>query len=116
MIDDVLELMLKSDMHRDWYVADLERLIVPAIKNDRLLVMKDDTRPTGLFSYTFLNREQEAGYKDGSLKLTPQVWDNGPRGGLLYVIDFIAPYNNALHLASLGRKALEDPCLANKHY
>ena len=108
MIDDVLELMLKSNMHRDWYVADLERLVLPAIKNDRLLVMKDDTRPTGLFSYTFLNREQEAGYKDGSLKLTPQVWDNGPKDGMLYVIDFIAPYNNALKVGRFAQKTLTE--------
>ena len=42
MINDVLELMLKSDMHRDWYIADLERLVLPAIEAKKMVVVYED--------------------------------------------------------------------------
>lgn len=106
---DVLELMLQSEIHRRWYIEDLKRLIIPALDNDRMLILYDaDKRPVGLFSYAFLNKEQEAGYRDGSKKLVPAIWENGPKDGMLYVIDFIAPYNNALKVARFSQKVLTD--------
>ena len=72
MIEDVLELMLKSDMHRDWYVSDLERLVLPAIKAKKMTVVYEDKltcqtqifpRPTGLFSHAFLTKEAAEGQK-----------------------------------------------------
>ncbi len=108
MINDVLTLMLMSDMHRDWYVHDLERLVIPAIENDRMLVKYVDSRPTGLFSYAFLPKVAEKAYRDGSAKLTPDVWKNGPQDGSLYVIDFIAPYNNALKVGRFVQKVLTE--------
>ena len=56
MINDVLQLMLKSDMHRDWYVSDLERLVLPAIEAKKMTVVYENKitsktaiypRPTG---------------------------------------------------------------------
>jgi len=109
MMRDVLELMMESEMHRKWYIEDMKRLVIPALENKKMLVMyDDDARPTGLFSYAFLNKEQEAGYKDGSKKLTPDIWSNGPDDGMLYVIDFIAPYNNALKVGRFSQKVLTE--------
>ena len=39
MIQDVLQLMLKSDMHRDWYVSDIERHVLPAIEAKKMTVV-----------------------------------------------------------------------------
>ena len=75
MINDVLELMLKSDMHRDWYIADLERLVLPAIEAKKMVVVYEDKltakteifpRPTGLFSHAFLTKEAAEGYENGT--------------------------------------------------
>jgi len=115
MIEDVLQLMLKSDMHRDWYVSDLERLVLPAIKAKKMTVVYEDKltcktqifpRPTGLFSHAFLTKEAAAGYEDGTRKIQPEDWDYGPRAGKLYVIDFIAPYNNALKIGRFAQQEL----------
>ena len=109
MMRDVLELMLQSEIHRNWYIDDLRRLVIPALENKKMLVIyDDDARPTGLFSYAFLNKEQEAGYKDGSKKLTPDIWSNGPNDGMLYVIDLIAPYNNALQISRFAQRFLTE--------
>lgn len=106
MIHDVLKLMMESEMHRKWYIEDMKRLVVPALENKKMLVMYDETRPAGLFSYAFLPKEVEEGYKDGSKKLPADIWSNGPDDGMLYVIDFIAPYKNALKLGRFAQKVL----------
>jgi len=115
MIGDVLELMLKSDMHRDWYIADLERLVLPAIEAKKMTVVYEDKltsktaiypRPTGLFSHAFLTKEAAEGYETGNRLLQPKDWSYGPRHGKLYVIDFIAPYQNALKISKFAQKEL----------
>lgn len=108
MIHDVLKLMMESEMHRKWYIEDMKRLVIPALENDKMLVMYDETRPAGLFSYAFLPREAEQGYLDGTQKLQPEIWSNGPKDGSLYVIDFIAPYQNALALGRFAQKRLTE--------
>lgn len=118
MIRDVIHLMLQSEMHRDWYIHDLERLVLPAMEEDKLLVMygkgqtateaDDDARPTGLFSYAFLPKAVEQGYLDGTEKLKPEIWSYGPKYGRLYVIDFIAPYQNALKLGRFVQERLTE--------
>jgi len=115
MIDDVLSLMLKSDMHRDWYISDLERLVLPAIEAKRMTVVYEDAittktqifpRPTGLFSHTFLTKEAETGYALGTRKLQSEDWLTGPEDGTLYMIDFIAPYDNVLKICRFAQDEL----------
>lgn len=108
MIGAAITLMLQSEMHRDWYIHDLERLIIPAILNDKLLVMYDGTQPTGLFTYAFLPKDVEEGYVQGTKKLPVSIWSNGPQDGKLFVIDFIAPSQNALSLGRFVQKTLTD--------
>jgi hemolysin-activating ACP:hemolysin acyltransferase len=68
MIHDVLKLMMESEMHRKWYIEDLKRLVIPALENKKMLVMYEDSRPTGLFSYAFLPRIYAKGYVNGTAK------------------------------------------------
>ena len=115
MIQDVLQLMLKSDMHRDWYVSDLERLVLPAIEAKKMTVVYENKltaktaifpRPTGLVSHAFLPRDVQEGYVTGSKKLSPDIWNYGPNDGTLFVVDFIAPYQIALKISKFAQKEL----------
>ena len=108
MIGDALILMLQSKMHRDWYLHDLERLVIPAILNDKLEIMYDNSRPPGLFTYAFLPKNIEQGYKDGTIKLPAEIWSYGPNDGMLYVVDFIAPYRNALKVGRFAQERLTE--------
>ena len=108
MIYDALDLMLRSDMHRDWYIADLDRLVLPAIAEGKLEIMYEDSRPTGLFTYAFLPQDIREGYVNGTEKLPAKIWSFGPKDGMLYVIDFIAPYQNALKLGRFVQKRLTE--------
>ena len=115
MIEDVLQLMLKSDLHRDWYVSDLERLVLPAIEAKKMTEVYEDKltskteiypRPTGLFSHAFLTKEAAEGYETGARFLQPEDWLTTPKDGMLYVIDFIAPYQNALKIGRFAQQEL----------
>lgn len=108
MIYDALDLMLRSDMHRDWYIADLDRLVLPAIAEGKMEIMYEDSRPTGLFTYAFLPQDIREGYVNGTAKLPANIWSFGPKDGMLYVIDFIAPYQNALKLGRFVQKRLTE--------
>jgi hemolysin-activating ACP:hemolysin acyltransferase len=108
MIYDALDLMLRSDMHRDWYIADLDRLVLPAIAEGKMEIMYEDSRPTGLFTYAFLPQDIREGYVNGTTKLPAKIWSFGPKDGMLYVIDFIAPYQNALKLGRFVQKRLTE--------
>ena len=82
MIEDVLDLMEMSEFHQQYDVEDIERLIIPAILNNRCIVIYDDEQtPIGMFTYTWLNEEAEEGYLEGTRKLQPVDWETDPEHG-----------------------------------
>ena len=99
---DIIDLMLLSERHRDFYIKDLERLIFPAMETGRMILFYNDVGVAeGLYSHTFLTPEAQDGYLTGNRKLQPSDWRTGPEDGKLWIIDFIAPYGN---VPKLGRK------------
>ena len=108
MLDDVLKLMMQSEMHREWFVSDLHRLIIPAIEAKKLEIMSFSGIPLGMFTYAFLPRKIEDGYISGEEKLPSDIWNYNPEDGTLYVIDFIAPHKNTLKVARWAQKVLTE--------
>ena len=108
MIEDVLKLMLQSDIHRKWFVHDLERLILPAIAAGKMKVFYENDEPIGMYSHAFLSPEAAKGYLLKTRKIQPEDWSTDHGSGDLYVIDFIAPYGNAHRIARLTQKDLID--------
>jgi hemolysin-activating ACP:hemolysin acyltransferase len=106
MIEAVRELMELSEFHRQYSEKDMQRLIYPAIKNNQCVVYYDEEKPVGMFTYMWLNSQAENGYLDGTRKLQPEDWETSPITGKLYVIDFIAPYNNGAKIARKCRSYL----------
>lgn len=103
---DVIDLMLLSELHRDFYIKDLERLIFPAMRNERLVIFYNDVGvPEGMYSHAFLTNVASEGYMKGTRKLQPEDWATDHKQGTLWVIDFIAPYQNA---AKIARKVQDD--------
>ncbi len=113
---DIILLMLQSDFHRNFLVKDLERLVIPPLIHGKMSViystdytgMSATYTPRGLYSYAFLDEKAEAGYMDGSRKIQPEDWEKGPKEGTLWIIDFIAPYDNARELVRQVQQELTD--------
>ena len=96
MLDDVLKLMTQSEMHREWFVSDLHRLIIPAIEANRLEIMSFSGIPLGMFTYAFLPRKVEDGYISGEEKLPSDIWNYNPGDGtllsLIHISEPTRPY------------------------
>ena len=85
-----VSLMMRSDFHRPWYIADLDNWIVPAIQNERIQFFFEGNEAIGFFTYTFLTECTELGYLTKTDTLGEIDWQTGPQDGRLYVIDFVA--------------------------
>ena len=72
---DAIDLLLESELHRNFYLKDLERLVFPALRNKRMVLFYNDVGAIeGLYSHTFLTDVAQQGYLDGTRKLQPSDW------------------------------------------
>tara|TARA_R110000744_G_scaffold298194_1_gene407861 strand:+ start:744 stop:1145 length:402 start_codon:yes stop_codon:yes gene_type:complete len=88
-LDDALDLMMYSDIHRKWSVGDLHRLIIPPISLGQFGFLRTGGKPVSLLTWAWLTKEAEKGYIEGTRKIQPKDWDAGDE---LWVVDFIAPF------------------------
>ena len=116
MLRDVLDLMLVSAYHCGYSLQEIDGVILPAIDADRLFVMYKQEKPVGMFSYTFLTPEEEEDFVyEWSLSSPKDIWKNTPEDGTLYVMDLIAPYNNAMEVARFMQRKLMQRCKSVGH-
>ena len=108
-IGDAVELITKSPWHsRLPLMGCLEEVILKPLMAGKLNILyatdgcasaETQDRPVALFNHLFLDEAGESAYLAGS-RISLDDWLSGPEGRKLYVIDFIAPYKNAM---ALGR-------------
>lgn len=108
-IGDAVELITKSPWHSGMpLMGCLEEVILKPLIAGKLNILystdacasaETQDRPVALFNHLFLDEAGESAYLAGS-RIALDDWLSGPEGRKLYVIDFIAPYKNAM---ALGR-------------
>ena len=108
-IGDAVELITKSPWHSGMpLMGCLEEVILKPLMAGKLNILYETDackgaetqgRPVALFNHLFLDDAAESSYLSGS-RIALDDWLSGPEGRKLYVIDFIAPYKNAM---ALGR-------------
>lgn len=108
-IGDAIELITKSPWHSGMpLMGCLEEVILKPLMAGKLNILystdacasaETQDRPVALFNHLFLDEAGESAYLAGS-RISLNDWLSGPEGRKLYVIDFIAPYKNAM---ALGR-------------
>lgn len=108
-IADGVELITKSPWHSSLpLVGCLEEVILKPLMAGKLNILystnacattETQGRPAALFNHLFLDDAAENSYLTGS-RIALDDWLSRPEGRKLYVIDFIAPYKNAM---ALGR-------------
>lgn len=107
MIEDVLKLMFQTN-YKNWFVHDLERLILPAIAAGRLKVFYENEEPIGFYSHAFLTPEAAKGYLLKTREIQAGDWSTDHESGDLYLMDIVAPYNNTLKIGRLVQKDLTE--------
>ena len=106
-IGDAVELITKSPWHsRLPLMGCVEEVILKPLLAGKLNILystdackgaENQGQPVALFNHLFLDDAAESSYLSGS-RIALDDWLSGPEGRKLYVIDFIAPYKNAMVL------------------
>ncbi len=84
----ILKLCLGSEVHRQWFVKDIERLFIKPLEDDLARLFYRDGKIIGFGSWAFLSDEVQDAFKSGSRKLQSEDWKSGNN---IWVIDAIAP-------------------------
>ena len=103
MMSEILALMEQSDVHRDWTVSDIQRLIKPAINLGYWVESRSFGHLTGFGTYGFFSNEAFEGYKDRTRKIQPEDFNSGYN---IVLIDIVAPNGTAKELTSKIRSRL----------
>lgn len=102
MVEKILSLMSRSEIHRKWTVEDIGRLIIPAIIHNKIRFYVENGKMLGFTTFAFLSEEAEKGYLDGTRKLQPA--DFKGEEGNMWFIDFVAPYGHTKQFVRALRK------------
>jgi len=86
--EDILRLCLGSEVHRHWFVKDLERLFIKPLEDDLARLFYRDGKIIGFGSWAFLSNEVIDAFISGKRKLQSDDWKSGPN---IWIIDAIAP-------------------------
>lgn len=103
VLGQVVGLMTASPIHRDWTVADIERLIVPPLMLGQYVAIAEKDQMLAFATYAFLSQEAMDGFVSGQRKLRASDWRSGPHK---WLIDAIAPSGHARPAMGMVRAAL----------
>lgn len=84
-----------SSLHQGWAFSSLHSWILPPLKAKQYRIYHRGDRPVGFVTWAYLSDEVEQAYVRNTRSLNPDAWNSGPRG---WIIDFIAPFGDALKI------------------
>jgi cytolysin-activating lysine-acyltransferase len=89
VLGEIVWLMSQSQTHKQFFINDLEWLVMtPALLQQYRLYYASD-RPMGVLFWGFVDEEVEKRLVTGSAKLRPQDWKSGDK---LWIVDIVAPF------------------------
>lgn len=89
LFGEVVWLFTQSPRHKNFFLFDLEWLVMTPIMLKQFRVFYATDRPIGVALWAFVNEEVEKRLMAGNAKLAPADWKSGDR---LWLVDIIAPY------------------------
>jgi cytolysin-activating lysine-acyltransferase len=88
----IVWLLMSSPLHRQTFLADLERTILPALMCQQYRIFKHRQVPVGFVTWAYVNDEIDARFLAGKPVLKPEEWRSGDR---IWVVDLVAPFGGA---------------------
>lgn len=103
LLADALVVLGSSTYHQGMDIEKLERYIIAAIKNRRLIIIRNkEEQPIGVFTWTWLSPDLESRYMADPSVLTAS--DFASNDGTLWAIDFAAPFGYCRQVVRALRK------------
>jgi len=92
LIGEVASLMISSDLHINYRLADLRDIFMPAIDCNQFRIYHNNKKlPVGFVCWAYLSDEIDKLYVEGKYKIKPQDWNSGNNG---WIIEMIAPFGH----------------------
>lgn len=109
-VGEVVKLMMCSKAHRHYTMKHIDRLVLPALINNKCHVYysQNDGDMIGFISYTFLNSETEKKYLSRSGLIDWEDWSTKPEEGNFWVMDVIAPFGGGSKMCRDTAQQLAD--------
>jgi len=95
ILGEVVWLLTKSNLHRDWSIASIEQWVMPAISKQRFRLYHEGDKPVGYVSWAHMSQRAEKAYVKNTRLLSPDDWESGDR---LWFVDFITPFGHAMRV------------------
>jgi len=105
MLEHVLNLMRRSDHHRNYSVDTILRCIVPPLERGQHTYLVRDGAVVACGSWAWLPEGKAEAFLHDAYKLKPDDWCSGDT---LVFMDFIAPGGHALALYGQLRRTFKD--------
>jgi cytolysin-activating lysine-acyltransferase len=101
MLDQVINLMTFSDIHKVWTVDQVNRCIVPPVNLKQCTGIIEDGYLVAWVSWAFMSEEIGDKFLDGAYTMQPESWRSGDR---LILMDLIAPFQHTHKLVKIVRQ------------
>ncbi|MCC6775907.1 MAG: toxin-activating lysine-acyltransferase [Hyphomicrobiales bacterium] len=92
VLGEIVWLMSQSALHKQFFISDLEWLVMTPVLLQQFRLFYDDTKPIGVAFWATVSAEVEERLAAGTTRLRPQDWKSGDR---LWVVEVIAPFGGA---------------------
>ena len=92
MLGEIVWLMSQSPLHKQFFISDLEWLVMTPVLLQQFRLFYDQSKPIGVAFWATVNEEVEQRLTAGTTRLRPQDWKSGER---LWVVEVIAPFGGA---------------------
>ena len=100
MLDHVIGLLTQSDVHKDWTVCQINRVIVPPVNLNQCVGIFEKGYLVAWASWGFLSEEKSDMFLEGNYRLQPEDWRCG---NTLVFMDFVAPFGHTKKLYRMCR-------------
>jgi cytolysin-activating lysine-acyltransferase len=92
VLGEIVWLMSQSPLHKQFFISDLEWLVMTPILLQQFRLFYDQEKPVGVVFWATASEEVEERLKSGTTRMRPQDWKSGDR---LWVVEVIAPFGAA---------------------
>ncbi len=84
-------LMTQSPAHRNFFLSDLEWMVMPPLLARQFRIFPGKNQPIGIALWASLTEEAEQRLLSGNVRLAPQDWNAGDR---LWLVELLAPFGH----------------------
>jgi cytolysin-activating lysine-acyltransferase len=89
VMGEIVWLFSQSPQHKNFFIADLEWLVMTPILLNQFRIFYAPDRPIGVAFWAYVNERVDERLSGGNARLAPADWKSGD---ILWLVDIVAPY------------------------